>query len=84
MTDVILAVLLLAVIAAWLYRERENSKERAALCDRVQAPHVAQMAAYEQAFSVAPTPEPIDIYTETVPPERHNDLALEALLGGTE
>lgn len=80
MTTIVLGALLLAVIAAWLYRERENAKERAALCDRIQAPGAASVAAMESVWPMDATPAP-DLYTEEVPPGRHHDLALQALLG---
>lgn len=78
MTSIILGIIIVAVIAAWLYRERENAKERSALADRIQSPFAVQAAAME---SVWPEPaEAPDLFTDPVLPERHNDLSLQALL----
>lgn len=81
MTAIILGVLLLAVLSAWLYRERENAKERSALSDRIQAPGAVQMAALEQAIAdVPPIPPPVvDRFDAPVPEQ--SDLALATLLG---
>jgi hypothetical protein len=80
MTTIVLGVLLLAVIAAWLYRERENAKERAALADRIQAPAAFQMAAMDRAW---PQPVALDGPLEAPdapPPPHHYDLSIDALL----
>lgn len=80
MTTIVLGVLLLVVIAAWLYRERENAKERAALCDRVQAPAAFQMAAMDRAWPQPETPDgPLDMPDISLPPH-HYDLSIDALL----
>lgn len=81
MKEIARVVVFLATLAAWLYRERENARERAALADRIQAPQAFQMAAMEQAFADTPAERPADIYTEPVPAEYHDDLRIQALLG---
>jgi hypothetical protein len=81
-TTIVLGVLLLAALGVLVYRERENARERAALCDRIQAPAAASVAAMEHAIQwtpPAPTPDP---FTDDVPPTLHNDLSIESLLEG--
>lgn len=80
MTEIILAVALLVVLAFFLYRERERDRREDKLLDRIQAPHAFQAAALEQVPWPEFPPEP-DPYTDVLPTERHDDLALQALLG---
>ena len=78
---VILGVVVLALIAYIAWDKREQARERAELLDRVQAPEIARIAAFNGAAPILPAPKPDETpLGELV--ELDDDLILD--FGGTE
>lgn len=77
MTDALLILLALALVAVILLRERANAAERQNLLDRIQAPEAVQMAtAAAWDDSRAPKPQPAP--WENIPVE--GDMEVDSML----
>jgi len=76
---VLSSFLALALVAALIFQDRANRRERQALLDRIQAPDVARAAAVEALLApAAREPEP-DVYD--TPVLMDGDLQLDDLIG---